>query len=211
VNILRTVEINLALERSLSRSRLQKYLVIADHDIHLAISHYEKNIRLSEALYTPLQGLEICLRNTIDSEMRVAYGENWLLNPPAAFQENTRNFIDEATRDLPNPTHDAIVAELKFAFWVSLLATRYDNTLWRKCLYRCFRGVRGVKRADAHGRLNAIRRFRNRVAHHEPIFDRSEQLHGEIIEAIQWMCPHTSRWVVSISRFAAVNAELRQP
>jgi len=182
---------------------------MSNHDMHLAISHYEMNIRLSEALYTSLQGLEICLRNIVDAEMRLAYGANWLLNPPAAFEDNTLNFIDEASKDLVRPTHDALVAELKFAFWVSLLATRYDNTLWRKCLYRCFRGAQGVKRNMAHGRLNAIRRFRNRVAHHEPIFERSEQLHREIIEAIQWMCPHTSQWVQAISRFAVVNAELR--
>src|SRR5690606_17542828 len=130
------VEINLALERSLSRSRLQKYLAMSNHDIDLAINQCENNIRLSEALYTPLQGLEICLRNTIDGEMRGTYGENWLLEAPPAFQENTLSFIDEAKKHLTNPTHDAIVAELKFAFWVSLLARRYDSTLWRKCLYR---------------------------------------------------------------------------
>jgi hypothetical protein len=40
-----------------------------------------------------------------------------------------------------------------------------------------------------------IRRFRNRVAHHEPILSGDlPARHREIIETIGWMCPLTASW-----------------
>ncbi len=91
---------------------------------------------------------------------------------------------------------DYIVAELNFGFWVSLLGKPYDATLWRHTLHKGFRASGGgKKRSDVHGRFNAVRRLRNRVAHHEPIFHKPLlQLHTETIEAIGWMCKHTSAW-----------------
>ena len=68
-------------------------------------------------------------------------------------------------------------------------------------------GALGLKQRGVHGRLNAIRRFRNRVAHHEPIFHRPlEELHEEIMETIGWMCPNTAAWARHHSRFPAVFA-----
>jgi hypothetical protein len=62
-----------------------------------------------------------------------------------------------------------------------------------------------VKRADVHGRFNAVRRFRNRIAHPEPIFHRDvKQTHDEIIDAIGWMCRDTAAWTEHHSRFMAV-------
>jgi hypothetical protein len=105
-------------------------------------------------------------------------------------------------------TLGAVVAELSFGFWVSLLGPRYDATLWRASLYRAFRenGAR-MKRDRVHGRFNALRRFRNRIAHHEPIFlNNLANTHAEIIEATNWMCSDTAAWTLHISRFAIVFA-----
>ena len=94
---------------------------------------------------------------------------------------------------------------LKFAFWVGLLSPQYDATLWRRALYRCFLHGGGKKRSLVHGRFNAIRRFRHRIAHHEPLFHRPvAQLHDELIEAIGWMCADTSTWARHHSRVADI-------
>lgn len=45
-------------------------------------------------------------------------------------------------------------------------ANGYDQSLWRRSCYKAFLVFGGKKRSDVHGRLNAIRRFRNRIAHH---------------------------------------------
>jgi hypothetical protein len=82
-----------------------------------------------------------------------------------------------------------VIAELKFAFWVGLVGPQYDATIWRKCLYKAFRSVGGKRRKDIHSRLNALRRFRNRIAHHEPIFHKPIKVtHIEVIETVRWMC-----------------------
>jgi hypothetical protein len=100
------------------------------------------------------------------------------------------------------PSSDDIVAEVKFAFWVGLLGPHYDSTIWRETFYKAFTPRH---RKTVHGRLNAIRRLRNRVAHHEPIFHRSPlHLHSEIIEAIGWMCTDTMAWARHNSRFEHV-------
>jgi hypothetical protein len=204
VNNLRTEAINRSLELTISRDRLGKYLDATGDDLDAAIGLYERNTRLSEALYTTLQGLEICLRNTIDNQMSSEFGDDWLTNGNPPLQPNSASAIRETINQLNNPSHSDIIAELKFSFWVSLLARRYDNDLWRPALHKGFRAKGGKRSSQVHGRMNALRRFRNRVAHHEPIFDRALQMHTEALDAIEWMCVDTHAWVSACSRFNEV-------
>ncbi len=208
MNNLRTAEVDASLEKTLSRARLKKYLACCGDDLAAALSAYERNTRLSEAFYTPLQCVEICLRNTLYTRMADLYGSDWMTNDNPPLSGSSKAMIQAALTDLQKdsdwPSNDAIVSELKFAFWVGLLGPGYDQTVWRKTLYK---GFFGKKRSFVHGRFNAIRRFRNRVAHHEPIFQKKlEVVHSEIVEAISWMCANTSTWATHHSRFAAVFA-----
>jgi hypothetical protein len=200
------------IEQALSRERLFKYLQASKGDLPQAIALYERNMRLSEAFYTPLQCLEICLRNKISARLTLTYGAAWYKDPATGLHEMVRRNVADALVELARSrrkeTPGAVVAELSFGVWVALLAAQYDDSLWRRSIARAFRpDGRGLRRDIVHGRLNALRRFRNRVAHHEPIFQRDlAAVHGEIIEAIWWMCPATAAWVLQISRLAAVNA-----
>ena len=204
MNILRTALINASLERAISRERLAKYLAETGDNLDAALGLYERNTRLSEALYSPLQSLEICFRNIIHLQMSQTYGPDWLTNGVPPLARATENSIQDACADFNNPTPGDLVAELKFSFWVSLLGRGYDATLWRRALYRGFLIGGGKKRSDVHSRFNAIRRFRNRVAHHEPIFVSATQMHQEIIEAIGWMCADTQAWAAHHSRFDTI-------
>jgi hypothetical protein len=211
VNDLRTDAINSSLEKTLSRSRLKKYLAICDDNLANALTEYERNTRFSEAFYTPLQCVEICLRNTIHFRMSETYGSDWMTNKHPPLLENSRSLIREALSELQKhtgwPSNDAVVSEMKFAFWVGLLGTGYDATIWRSTLFDGFSIGGRRKRATVHGRFNVIRRFRNRIAHHEPIFQRDLiAIHAEILEAISWMCADTAAWASHVSRFPAVFA-----
>ena len=115
--------------------------------------------------------------------------------------------IREASRNIQKaaPTASDVVAGLHLGFWVGLIGPRYDDTLWRTALYMAFRVGGGRSRGIVHGRINALRRFRNRVAHHEPIFGRDLlAVHDEIIEAIGWMNADTCRWAALHSRLPDV-------
>jgi len=209
VAYLRTAAMNLSLERAISRVRLEKYLQASNGDLDRALTLYERNARLSEALYFPLQSLEICLRNFLSDRLAARFGDNWLTTSPLgndavdAISEVKRSFQSES-ENLPGK----IIADLRFAFWVGLIGPRYDNTLWRATLYKAFVARGGLPRKQVHGRLNALRRLRNRIAHHEPIFHKPlDALHDEIIEAIGWMCPDTAAWTLHHSRFNSVHEE----
>lgn len=195
---------NRSLERTISRARLGTYLAATGNDLDAALDLYERNTKLAEALFPVLQGLEICLRNTLDFQMVAVYGSDWLSNGTPPLERNAADSITEACGSLRDPSHDDLVAKLKFSFWVGLLGPKYDKDLWRKALYKGFISPAGKKRSDVHGRMNALRRFRNRVAHHEPVFDIAQKMHGEALEAIAWMCPDTHAWIASHSRFAEV-------
>ena len=88
----------------------------------------------------------------------------------------------------------------------------YDATLWRQALHRAFRAAGSHKRSVVHGRFNALRRLRNRIAHHEPIFFRPlSQLHEETIEAVGWMCKDTEAWARHLSNFETVYTASQSP
>ena len=160
-------------------------------------------MRLSEAFYAPLQCMEICFRNRLCLALAARYGDDWLTNNKVPFQPDATDAIADAFDAIkkPTPRTGDIVSELRFGFWVGLLGPRYDATLWRATLHRAFRAGGPIARRLVHGRFNALRRFRNRIAHHEPIFARNlSRTHNEIIESIGWMCADTSRWAAHHSR-----------
>jgi hypothetical protein len=207
---LRTDEANSAIRKSLSDERLAKYYEAAGNDVAGALCLYERNTRLSETFYTPLQCMEICLRNTLYRCMAEKYGPEWLQRDGVPLGADAIGAIRQAEHSLllsnKSLTPGALVAELHFGFWVAILGPRYDANLWRAALCNAFLDSgRRMRRDKVHGRFNAIRRFRNRVAHHEPIFQNDlVQRHNEIIEATAWMCQHTAAWALTMSRFAAV-------
>jgi len=171
-----------------------------------ALSLYERNARIAEAFYRPLQALEVCLRNHLAAELRATYAAGWYRNGGPGFDAGTVAKIRKAEQDLLADRRiisvDSVTAELSFGFWVSILGRRYDASLWRTCFAKRFRnGGRGMARQDVHSRVDKIRRFRNRVFHHEPIYHLDPaQMHAEIIEAIGWMCPDSAAWALHHSR-----------
>lgn len=209
---MRTAATDAALENSLSTERLEKYLVATGGNLHNCLTLYERNARLAESFYTPLQCMEVCFRNSLDQQMIGGYGVGWFQNGAPPFDRDALESIEKAVKSLSynrKPiTPGAIVAELSFGFWVGLLGPRYDNTLWRQALFKAFReNGAGMQRKRVHGRFNALRRFRNRIAHHEPIFlNDLPARHTEIIEATSWMCADTAAWTLYCSRFQAVYA-----
>jgi hypothetical protein len=62
------------LESSHSPKRLAPYYALAGGDKELGLKLYAWNSALSQALYTPLQALEVTLRNGIGSRLQATYG-----------------------------------------------------------------------------------------------------------------------------------------
>jgi hypothetical protein len=203
---MRTPALNSALERALSVPRLGRYLADSNQIVDAALSLYERNARIAEAFYRPLQSLEICLRNQLNLQLVSRYGTHWFNNGGPPFEADAIAKIDNAIVDLRQAgkaiTPGAVVAELSFGFWVMILARKYDATLWRSTCSAAFReSGRRLARQRVHNRMDEIRRFRNRVMHHEPVYHRDPAtMHADIIQAIAWMCPDSAAWAWEHSR-----------
>ena len=126
----------------LSSPRFNVYLEHADSDYVRAYRIYKANIELSEAFYPVLSMLEICLRNAINEELKVHFGDSYWFKKylPKEFMP----FIIEAERKIVAQhkvlTSDRIVAELSFGFWNRLFNRNYTYLLW-KPLRRIFRNI----------------------------------------------------------------------
>ncbi len=209
-------EILAALETTLSADRIATYLRETDGDKGLALRLYTWNTAVSAAFYGPLQGLEVALRNAMHRELSIRYGIDWYDNLACGLDDHALKKINEAKTTLVrkrysvDPPH--VVAELSFGFWVSLLGKggrsaspgrgkrNYDMTLWRPALYKAFPQSRR-SRADTHEPLDYLRTFRNRIAHHEPIFNRHLlQDFQSIMDVVSWICPRTADWIKHHSR-----------
>lgn len=196
-----------ALEHGISKDRLAPYLALASGEKKQALKLYERNTLLSEALYGPLQALEVVTRNAIHRELTKIHGVNWFtdgstLAPILAFEQCEK--LAEAQKTLSAKkkqiTPGRVVAELSFGFWVSLCSKQYLVALFIPCLKGAFR--QRLSRAVIFDRLDRLRILRNRVAHHESIIGRDlKEDYRNTVEAISWVCVISSRWVESTSCF----------
>ncbi|MFN8541871.1 MAG: hypothetical protein U0232_30885, partial [Thermomicrobiales bacterium] len=162
---------------------------------------------------------EITLRNNAYTAISGVYGAEWLLmNPPLLRQREDAQVVAAAAElcgrtGLLARSRD-VIPELDFGFWTSLFARDYDPTIWqqRHFVQTTFpqQPYRRRIRAELADRFNTIRKLRNRVFHHEPIWNRPDlpQRHADIIEAIGWMSPavHLTITTSGIDNFTTVYA-----
>ena len=204
------------LEASISRERLGTYLTLAQGNREKALQLYTWNTTVSAAFYGPLQGLEVALRNAIHRQLTRLYGEAWYDNPVAGLDLGGLDRIATAktkiTRAGGTVTPSGLVAGLSFGFWVSLLGpggrldpagrrANYEMTLWRPGLRRSFPHRTPLTRVQAYQPLNSLRKLRNRIAHHEPIFARPLlEDHQRILEVSGWISPGVRTWIERHSR-----------
>ena len=117
-------------------------------------------------------------------------------------------------------TADRFVASMSLGFWVRLVGrggsvnggrkADYDRTLWRPALHRAFPGH---PRREVQQRLDRLRQLRNRIAHHEPIFDRDlKKDHDGLLEAVGWISSEVRAWIELHSNLPdALRAPLSAP
>ncbi|UEM21938.1 hypothetical protein JL100_004005 [Skermanella mucosa] len=189
-----------------------------DGDRERAIRLYAWNATVSAAFYEPLQGLEIALRNAMHRELTAKFGLLWYENPLCGLDTKTLAKLaatrGELLRDRYDDTPPQIVSALSFGFWIALLGpggqspfsgrANYEMTLWRPALFKAFPHKR-ISRKAAHAPLDYLRVFRNRIAHHEPIFSRHlARDYESILEVTGWICPATRDWIAHHSRVGEV-------
>ena len=188
-----------------------------DRDSTDAVARYLWNGALCIAFHPSLHALEVALRNRlfrasqagVDTTGRtVGTFRCWLDVKPTFLFDHEQESVDKArSRISPNPrwhTHGRLIAKLGFGFWTALCRAPYEHSrsdgpkLWPRLLPAVFPEMprQYRSRANVQQRLDDIREFRNRIAHHEPIWDRNLMVrYAEVLDTLSWMYPHMAKAV----------------
>ena len=204
-------------QQGISESRFKPYLVDSGGDVTEACAQYAWNIALSESLYPCLNFVEIALRNAIHRAAYEGLGdEYWFINHLDGKEKSIVSGVRQELAALGKPASaDNFVTSLWFGFWVNLFTNRYERILWPWLLKPIFPNAprRQRTRVKIGLRMNEIRRLRNRVFHHEPIWHLPdlEQQHQQILETIGWISPAMLAMTRLLDRFDSVYTRGAQP
>ena len=196
-----------AIPSVLSQPRFATYLAVANNNPLNAMRLYHWNAQISSAFLFPLHIFEICIRNAAADAIESYYNPQWPWSH--AFEMS----LPAYPRPVFSPRHEIrsarqrhattgkVIADIKFAFWVSMFTRRHDGRLWRPYLKREFPNI-PANMASTQGRLRIhdaaeqVRVLRNRIAHHEPIFQRTlEDDYSAIMEIVSFRCNYTAAWM----------------
>lgn len=202
-----------ALERSLSAARLARYRS-GEADERIVYAKYFWNMDLSAAIYVAVNMLEVALRNELNERISLFYntdrsfsrrGGAWfedeqLVHHAELVKVNeAKESLALSGHDYPSP--DQVIASMSFGFWLGLFAKRYECNspnykglwphIWRngRFLLNCRSQDRSRERLCTL--LTPLRELRNRVAHHEPIYNRPNLLkeYQDIKLLLGWIDP----------------------
>ena len=199
--------------QSVSNERLDKYIQRGAQggDKNL-LTHYAWNISLSESFYPLLQCVEVALRNAVHNAATTAFGRDDWYDIPGLLNKESFDNILKARRDLAKSkkpdTPPQVVATVNFGFWTGLFYSRYDQSLFLKIAKDTFPHLAKSLRVSrtVSNPLNSIRKFRNRIMHHEPIwhFKDLDTKHDQMLDVIGWVNPAMLEFVSAIDRFPSL-------
>lgn len=196
-------------------ARLERYMPPNQTDHTSAIRVYLWNCAICENFYLIMHFAEIACRNSLHGALVVRAGERWYADKVflRILSERFRSDLEFTVRSEANKhgtglTADHIVSELSFGFWGHLATKRFDRYIWSAGVRGVFPGAPGhVTREDVFKTIEAVRKWRNRIAHHQAVYDQSpHKKHEEVLKLISWICRDTSVWVSVNSRVKTVLA-----
>jgi hypothetical protein len=192
-----------ALLRTLSADRFSTYMVAAGHDQVRAFKMYIWNAHIGEAFHTPIQAVEVALRNCLNYGIIREYGDDWWRNrvlETILDDERTGDLV-EVLRRISNRNltlcNGQVVAGLSFGFWVGMLQRRYNPPIWSRHLRHSFPFLPPrIGRDDILDKARKVATLRNRISHHEPLIKRDISAdYANVMEFLGWLCPTKIKWI----------------
>jgi hypothetical protein len=187
---------------AISNERFRTYLISANYNQKRALALYAWNMKISASFYPLLALIEICLRNQIEPKLQSVFSSNWWKdhNLHSLLGSKGKGILLRAEgkiRDQRNNiTSGRITAELSFGFWVNMLLDKYHADLWQNIHADFPHLPKNETRQNFHNLAKIILALRNRISHHEPIFNRDlTKEYSNCIKMIQWLSPDTEKWL----------------
>ena len=200
-----------------------------------AIALYEQNSRLSAQTWGTIADVEVVLRNIIasavsdhhavlrpDPMLRWYDEPSWFLTGKGFTTKTVKSLTIAKRRindpgpesDRVRPSQGKLVAELTLGFWRYLLIARYEHSLWNPAIRSKFPALGHLSgsesRRQVYDRVEKLNYLRNRVAHHEPIYEPFTipghrqvidpvRVLADAVEMISWNSPRVAEWISSQS------------
>lgn len=207
-----------AIEKNLSINRLSTYRnailnFLGQDSVEFALELYEWNAKLSASFILPLHIYEITLRNAISEAISLRYGNDWPIDP--AF----RNSLSGKQRtELINASGGytgvgKVLPELKLVWFENMLKNNHNLRIWTPFIRTVFPHAIGPDEDTIREALKTdcflIRKLRNRIAHHEPIFNQVNltSLLPAIVKAIEWRCSVSKAWLSKLEEVTRLMAK----
>ncbi|WP_257161624.1 hypothetical protein [Corynebacterium cystitidis] len=195
-----------------SEPRVKPYMEAAQGDKTVALQLYSWNAQMAGAALEQLAHLEVLLRHAVDTQLsdkvnEASRGIPWFLLPPYyTSQAENIETVRSRLRPLGRETRDQIVAGLSFGFWSGWFGSKHDE-LWRQTLHRAFPHSSG-NRKEISALVEQIRKFRNRVAHHDSLLKVDIGFEMEAVFRLASLInKDASEWMKKTDRTRAVVAK----
>jgi len=206
------------LTAALSVPRLAPYVAACDGDTARALRLYTWNMAVSAAFWPAVHAVEVSFRNAAHDQLVARFGRpDWWEARGVPLNAVNRDQLDKARtraartaqRQRRPQRADDVVAELELGFWSALLGKKdgYETAYWNPALHRAFPGSTDPRGA-VHDKIDSFRLFRNRIAHHEPVFTRHLAAdHAKLVLGLaDWLSLDVRVWIESHTRVPALLA-----
>lgn len=188
---------------SMSAARLRQYVARCGHNYDRALATYIWNAKMGEAFHTPIQAAEVALRNCVNLALIKAHGSDWWKETAflGALDRERKQDLDTVFQRIENRDitlcTDQVVAGLSLGYWVGMLSPRYNQTIWSAQFAKAFpKAPPGVTRGQVWDGAKQMAELRNRISHHEPIFQRDLSADYKVIfDLVIWASPDKAKWI----------------
>lgn len=169
----------LKIEQLFSRERLSTYVAQCDGDFDAGVRLYQWNAAVAAAFWEPVGHLEVALRNALHARLtgrhlRLSRDATWLDDPSRELTGRSRQDISVARarvrRKGKRVDAGQTISELGFGFWRFLIAKKLTG-IWPD-LAGAFPHAPDRRRETIEAPLARLHDFRNRLAHHQRIWNR---------------------------------------
>lgn len=181
--------------KALSEQRLATYGSHAS-EYSEAIESYQRNVILCSFLYFELHIFEIVFRNAIHcAATQILKNDKWILDlyhrDPKTIQHFKDHLNEKAISQLEKNINGArksfkdagkkqinegdLIAAMTFGFWTTCISKQYHYIFIQKgILGKAFPNAPKKEFENISQDADGIRKLRNRVSHHEPIFNHKD-------------------------------------
>jgi hypothetical protein len=193
------------LERLFSSERLSTYVAERGGDFDAAVELYRWNAAVTAAFWEPIGHLEVALRNALSAQLANRHHSlgrdgSWLDDPGGDLTPRARDDIAAARVRVRQKGKQAsegqTISELSFGFW-RFLITKKLTGLWPD-LASAFPDAPDRRRETVEEPLARLHDFRNRLAHHQRIWNRDPAARFDDLLAIAgYIDPALPAWISS--------------